>query len=377
MFKYAKVLFLAISFLTACPSYAVTIGDPAPALQNVQWMKNGPVDILQGKGKLVYVIEFWATWCPPCVESIPHLTELQGKYRKQGLVIAGISIDGDIRVAQEFTLQNAEMKYNVGFDTDGSTSKEYMTENSGIPTAFVIDKNGTVAWIGHPMELDNILEAVLAGTFDAKKANQRLQLSKKIMQQMMSENYGEALKLCDELLKLDPGSEQAVGMKAYLLHLAGKDDAAIDFVYGQIKEHPDKTELINTKFSILIQLKKYQCLDKECDSPSISLAEPMVLNTIVLGMINPAPGRQKDVMILQVALKLAETAYSKCNFKSDEQKSLSAATLASCYFELNKTAKAVEMLKLSLGLTKDKSKIEILEKTLKEYQTAARDGIDK
>ncbi len=377
MFKYIKFLFGAILFLTACPFYAVTIGDTAPALQNVQWIKNGPVDILHGKGKLVYVIEFWATWCPPCVESIPHLTELQEKYQKQGLVIAGISIDRDSRIAKEFTLQNTEMKYNVGFDTDGNTSKEYMTENSGIPTVFVIDKNGTVAWIGHPMELDNILEAVLAGTFDAKKANQRLQLSKKIMQQMMSENYGEALKLCDELLKLDPGSEQAVGMKAYLLHLAGKDDAAINFVYGQIKEHPDKTELINTKFSILFQLKKYQYLDKECDSPSISLAEPMVLNTIVLGMINPAPGQQKDVMILQVALKLAETAYSKCNFKSDEQKSLSAATLASCYFELNKMAKAVELLKLSLGLTKDKSKIEILEKTLKEYQTAVKDGIDK
>ncbi len=82
-------------------------------------------------------------------------------------------------------------------------------------------------------------------------------------------------------------------------------------------------------------------------------------------------------MALQSALKLAETAYSKCSFKDDEQKSLVAATIASCYFKLNKTAQAVEMQKISMELTKDKSKIESLTNTLKEYQTSAKSGINK
>ncbi len=377
MFRYVRFLLAVMFFLSAWSSYAVNVGDPAPGLQNVQWIKNDPVDISKGKGTCIYIIEFWATWCGPCKESIPHLTALQEKYRKQGLVIAGISIDEDVQVVKEFVLQNAEMKYNVGFDTEGKTSKIYMTEDSGIPTAFVIDKSGTVAWIGHPMELDNILEAVIAGTFDAKKVNQQTQLSKKIMQQVMSGNYGEALKLSDELLKLDPQSEQSIGMKTYLLLLDGKDDWAINFINENIKTYPEKTGLLNTKLNTLYQLKKYQLLDKECDSQSIRSANPMVLNIIAVGMINPEPGQQEDAMALQSALKLAETAYSKCSFKDDEQKSLVAATIASCYFKLNKTAQAVEMQKISMELTKDKSKIESLTNTLKEYQTSAKSGINK
>jgi thiol-disulfide isomerase/thioredoxin len=375
MFKYVKFLFMAIFFLAAWPSHAVKVGDPAPGLWNVQWIKNGPVDI--SKGKCVYVIEFWATWCLPCRESIPRLTALQEKYKKHGLVIAGVSIDEDIRAAKEFASQNTEMKYNVGIDTKGKTSNIYMTEDIVIPTAFVIDKSGVVAWIGHPMELDNIIETVIAGTFDAKKVNQQLRLSKEIMRQIMSENYEEALKLSDELLMLAPESEQAVGMKAYLLHLAGKDDAAINFVNEQIKAHPDNVGFLSTKLSILYQLKKYQDMDKECDLPLISRMDPMVLNTIAGGMINPEPGQQENAMTLQIALKLAGTACSKCNFKNDEEKSLAAATLARCYFKLKEAAQAVEMQKLSMRLTKDKNKFENLKNTLKEYQTAAKSGINK
>ena len=97
----------------------------------------------------------------------------------------------------------------------------------------------------------------------------------------------------------------------------------------------------------------------------------MVLNAIASGMINPEPGQHEDAMILQLALKLAETAYSKCNFKDDEQKSLVAATLAGCYFKLNKMAQAVEMQKKSIELTKKQNRIEVLQSTLKEYLAAA------
>ena len=54
------------------------VGDPAPRLQVDRFVKGAPVkDFKQGQ---VYVVEFWATWCRPCKESIPHITELQKKY---------------------------------------------------------------------------------------------------------------------------------------------------------------------------------------------------------------------------------------------------------------------------------------------------------
>ena len=67
------------------------IGDPAPALNVAEWIKGPPAVLAEGKGKTVYVIEFWATWCGPCRMSIPHLTELQAKYKGKGVVIIGVS----------------------------------------------------------------------------------------------------------------------------------------------------------------------------------------------------------------------------------------------------------------------------------------------
>jgi thiol-disulfide isomerase/thioredoxin len=57
----------------------VKIGDPAARLKGLQWVKGGPVKLQKGN---IYVVEFWATWCPPCRVSIPHLTKLQKKIQK-------------------------------------------------------------------------------------------------------------------------------------------------------------------------------------------------------------------------------------------------------------------------------------------------------
>src|SRR5688572_27868264 len=63
------------------------VGDKAPPLGKGEWVKGDPVEEFES-GK-VYVIENWATWCAPCVEAIPHLTELQKKYEDQGVVVIG------------------------------------------------------------------------------------------------------------------------------------------------------------------------------------------------------------------------------------------------------------------------------------------------
>ena len=64
-------------------------GSPAPALSVAKWVKGEPLKGFES-GR-IYVVEFWATWCGPCVATIPHLTELQARYADKGVTVVGVT----------------------------------------------------------------------------------------------------------------------------------------------------------------------------------------------------------------------------------------------------------------------------------------------
>ncbi len=149
-----------------------SIGMQAPQLSIAQWVKGKPVDIAAGKGKKIFVVEFWATWCPPCKVTIPHLTETQKKYANKDVVIIGVT-DEEIKLVKDFvSTMGDKMDYVVAVDDKSRTSKSYL-EAFGIetiPHAFIIDKNGRIVWQGNPMEgFDEALESVVNGSFSIEK----------------------------------------------------------------------------------------------------------------------------------------------------------------------------------------------------------------
>ena len=167
---------LALPAILATTAHAVgSLGQDAPALKIAAWTKGKPVDLGAAKGKQIVVVEFWATWCGPCRQSIPHLTELQKKFKDQ-VVFVGVSDEPATTVKPFVEKMGDKMDYVVAVDTKRQTSVDYMEAFgvNGIPHAFIVDKGGKIVWHGHPMaEMEDVLEEVIAGKYDLTKAKQR------------------------------------------------------------------------------------------------------------------------------------------------------------------------------------------------------------
>jgi uncharacterized protein (TIGR03435 family) len=111
------------------------------------------------KGKVV-VLEFWATWCGPCIAAIPHLNEIADQFKDQPVQFIAITDEKDAVVAP--FLKKKPMHAWVGLDTDGSMFKDYGI--SGIPHTVVVDQEGRIVAITHPSILTaQHLKDVLAG----------------------------------------------------------------------------------------------------------------------------------------------------------------------------------------------------------------------
>ncbi len=151
------------------------VGDDAPPIK-ARWLKGKPINNFEQD--MVYVLEFWATWCGPCIKAMPHLTELAKKHADKVSFI-GISVWERGRPGQtvsdfvdSFMKQKGHlMDYAVAMD--GADS--YMVTNwvesvgeSSIPATIVVDKHGKIAWIGDPLSLDEPLAKIIEGTFDSK-----------------------------------------------------------------------------------------------------------------------------------------------------------------------------------------------------------------
>jgi thiol-disulfide isomerase/thioredoxin len=179
---FAWTLHCAIAGAADSESH-LKIGDPAPILLPMTWIKGEPVTRYD-RGR-IYVVEFWATWCPPCIDAMPKLTALQSKHRDR-ITVVGVNVlesamgQGDENSVRTFVSKGRPpMGYTVAMDDPIKqpvfTGWMISAGLCCLPAAFIVDPKGTIAWVGNTVaspsySFDEALHDTLAGKPDLIRA---------------------------------------------------------------------------------------------------------------------------------------------------------------------------------------------------------------
>lgn len=400
LFSIASFCAAALALAPLAP--AAELGDAAKPLQISEWIKGKPVDLAAAKGKQIVVVEFWATWCGPCRTSIPHLTEMQKKFKD--VVFIGVSNEDADTVKAFVKKMGDQMDYTVAVDNEEKTTEAYMAAFGikGIPHAFIVDKDGRIVWNGHPMaNLEGTLAEIVAGKFDMAKARKRDDARQKLEQ-----FYGAV----------------AGGADDATLDKLGKEVAALDAELDGIVpgEKFDASE-VRKKIKFQVALREYQTA-VNAGRPASSLTQleqqleqfapkdfkldefkdALTVNRTFAAYYQAVTGRGETNDIPELTKKLAGTKIKHARaldewawtILSDEKvkirdvglatKLAKAAvdasegkepspldTYARALFDSGKTADAISTQQKAIAVAKNDEMRKQLEDTLKKYQAKA------
>lgn len=339
----------------------LTLGSKAPKLELKKFIKGTEVKSFE-KGK-IYVVELWATWCGPCKVTIPHLTALQKKY--EDVVFIGVAVlEEDPKGVSDFVDEMGKtMDYRVALDlvaegeepAEGKTVQNWM-EPAGleeIPSAFIINGEGKIAWIGHPGNMEEPLEQIVGGKWDLVAEAKKI-ADEKLLQKKMAAIMGQLQKLYEQF------SDD------------GKPDELLTSLESAANEIPGKAlEFQLIRFQVL-SLSKERA-DEAVDAADKLLKsdkgdDPQLLNNIAWIVVKPDRETKADSKLVKMALKVAQKADELTN---GENASV-ADTLAKAYFDNGDLAKAVKtqerVIELADGtpMSQDPN----LKKRLRQYKKA-------
>lgn len=131
---------LFVLLLGASSAFAAQEGQPIPQCEAVQSEGVAPLDFNAYKGK-VLLIDFWATWCPPCKKSMPFLNNLRNERLQEGFEIIAINVDEDSDEAKQF-LAAHPVDYKIAFDRKGHCPGIF--EVKAMPSSYLVDKTGKI-----------------------------------------------------------------------------------------------------------------------------------------------------------------------------------------------------------------------------------------
>ena len=263
---------MAHSHSTVSAQQTLDIGSKAPSLDIEHWLQDGNgffEHVTAFEKDKVYIVEFWATWCGPCIGAMPQLAALQNKYRGRDVQIISVTDESVDQVAALMNQNHPQTNqsfaeitsaYSLTSDPDGSVHDAYMraSNQQGIPVSFIVGKTGLIEWIGHPLELEMPLEAVVTGNWDREKfrKQRKARAGFEVAMQRLAmlagaERFGDAIKLVEgEIAKAKESDlqdlvEQWVDIRFSLKLSAGQiDDETVAYYRSYLDRIKDEPVLL-------------------------------------------------------------------------------------------------------------------------------------
>ena len=349
---------LAVSGAPAHGDEELRVGDRAPPLAVQKFLKGEPIAELE-TGR-PYVVVFWATWSSLSRISMPYLSDLQKKYPEVPFIAVSIWEQEPAAVEPFVKEMGERIAFRVAVDavpegadrSHGRMARAWMQAagQSRLPTVFVMDAGGRIAWVGHPMSLGKALAEIVASRWDPKAAAaafeqdqarklKRIDVADRVARARRMGNVREAVKFIDQAIADNPESERTLGPQKYFALASRNGDPDAARAYGK--------RLVETVLS----------------------QDGNALNNFAWSLVDPAgppAGPAAAQLALEAALRADQLSGGRSSYIAD--------TLAKAYFDNCEVAKALELqeraMRLAVGTPFERD--EGMAQRLELYRKAAR-----